>query len=430
MKERWQHITYNGKCPDEATLMLYHDGALSSTEMFQVENHLASCDMCRDFAEGLLLISSEELTKAEIEIKEKIAKSLDANKKLTPIFSLKRIAVAASVLLVIALGSLFFIQQQPDAKEELAYQQEVPELITSPPLLLEEELKVEDLEPVILPSRLAPVEITHSPELQDLVVEDFDVLEIEENLEVADVFVASAHIYDSIQDSATEQLSGINLASIPSQKNVVIRGTTTLTRQPASAGKVIQGKVTTASSDEPLPGVVVLLKGSSNGTLTDVDGNFELQVPTGTETLEFSFIGFNPKTIKIDNNQQIEVKMEESLMALSEVVVVGYGTRNKRSITASSVAIQEESSEKEDLMLALKTELKHNPDDHLTLIKLTKLNLQENQKSEALAYLTKLQTVITEPNDTERLNATEQFIQSNRFARAIRELNKWIGELE
>lgn len=98
-------------------------------------------------------------------------------------------------------------------------------------------------------------------------------------------------------------------------------------------GKVIDSK------KEPLIGVNVLQKGTTNGTITDFDGNFTLSVPSGS-TLHFSYIGFKEKEVTAAAN--LVVEMSEDTETLEEVVVVGYGTQKKGSLTGAVTAVKSE----------------------------------------------------------------------------------------
>lgn len=88
----------------------------------------------------------------------------------------------------------------------------------------------------------------------------------------------------------------------------------------------VKGKVVD-SKQEPLIGVNVVVKGTTNGTITDFDGNFILTVSKG-ETLQFSYIGFTSKDVVVTSSDLV-VEMKEDTETLDEVVVVGYGTQKK-----------------------------------------------------------------------------------------------------
>nr|WP_321355161.1 TonB-dependent receptor [uncultured Draconibacterium sp.] len=103
----------------------------------------------------------------------------------------------------------------------------------------------------------------------------------------------------------------------------------------------IKGKVTD-SSDLPLPGVSVIIKGTMKGTVTDVDGNFVLtNIPENT-ILEFSFVGMKNQELTVAGKTNIKVVMEDETIGLDEVVAIGYGNLRKRDLTGSITSINSE----------------------------------------------------------------------------------------
>ncbi|WP_339880103.1 TonB-dependent receptor [uncultured Algoriphagus sp.] len=102
-------------------------------------------------------------------------------------------------------------------------------------------------------------------------------------------------------------------------------------------GAEIKGTVFDESGT-PLPGVTIMLQGSTMGTVSDVDGNFSIDVPEGG-VLIFSFIGFEEQVLSIGNQTTLKVTMLENLSALDEVVVVGYGSQKKVNLTGAVSAI-------------------------------------------------------------------------------------------
>src|SRR5665647_43517 len=102
----------------------------------------------------------------------------------------------------------------------------------------------------------------------------------------------------------------------------------------AFAQKAITGKVTDESGAS-VPGVSVVVKGTTTGTITDMDGKFNLTVPANTQTLSFSFIGMVSVDMPIGQNRVINVSMKSETIGVEEVVVVGYGTRLKEQLTGS-----------------------------------------------------------------------------------------------
>ncbi len=99
--------------------------------------------------------------------------------------------------------------------------------------------------------------------------------------------------------------------------------------------RTIKGKVLSASDGSALPGVMVSVKGTSIGTQTDANGDFQLTMPTGSEKLIFACIGYKTQEIKVGQDSIITVKLEDDAQALQEVVVVGYSTLQRREVTGT-----------------------------------------------------------------------------------------------
>jgi len=99
-----------------------------------------------------------------------------------------------------------------------------------------------------------------------------------------------------------------------------------------------QLKITGTVKDKdgaPLTGVNVVVTGTTQGTITDIDGKYSIEIPQGAKSLTFSFVGMEPQEITIGTLTQINVTMAESAIGLEEVVVIGYGTVKKSDVTGS-----------------------------------------------------------------------------------------------
>jgi len=104
--------------------------------------------------------------------------------------------------------------------------------------------------------------------------------------------------------------------------------------------KTITGQVTSSDDGISLPGVTVLLKGTSTGTVTDVDGNYSILVPGAAAVLTFSSVGFESQEITVGNQSVIDIVMEPDVKALDEIVITGYGSQIKRDITGSIAKVK------------------------------------------------------------------------------------------
>lgn len=108
---------------------------------------------------------------------------------------------------------------------------------------------------------------------------------------------------------------------------------------------IFQQEITGTVVDEnglPLPGVNIIEKGTSNGTMTDFDGNYSITVSSGDAILVFSSIGFESKEIAVGDQSQIDVNMAISMDSLNEVVVIGYGTTQKRDLTGAVASVSDD----------------------------------------------------------------------------------------
>jgi Ca-activated chloride channel family protein len=108
--------------------------------------------------------------------------------------------------------------------------------------------------------------------------------------------------------------------------------------------RTITGIVTSASDGSALPGVTVILKGTTTATSTDYSGAYKITVPSSGGILIFSFIGFKSKEIKIGKTNTLNAELEYEVHQLSEVVVVGYSVKSRKSVTGSVSVIDSKTS--------------------------------------------------------------------------------------
>lgn len=104
----------------------------------------------------------------------------------------------------------------------------------------------------------------------------------------------------------------------------------------------VTGQVISSTDDTAIPGVSIVVKGTTVGTVTDANGNYSLTIPEGGTTLVFSFVGMTTQEVPIGNQTVINVSMAEDAIGLEEVVAIGYGTRAKSDLTGSISQISSE----------------------------------------------------------------------------------------
>ncbi|WP_339895754.1 TonB-dependent receptor [uncultured Algibacter sp.] len=108
--------------------------------------------------------------------------------------------------------------------------------------------------------------------------------------------------------------------------------------------KSVSGIVTSAEDNMSVPGVNVIVQGTTRGTSTDFDGNYSIKVSQG-ETLEYSSLGFKTVYIQIQNQTEINVTLESDIAALDEIVVIGYGQMRSKDLTSAITTIKAEELE-------------------------------------------------------------------------------------
>lgn len=101
----------------------------------------------------------------------------------------------------------------------------------------------------------------------------------------------------------------------------------------------VKGTITDQKGN-PIPGATIVIKGTTQGTTSDVNGNYFLETNNTQATLIFSFVGYKSQEVAVANKSQINVSMEESVLGLEEVVVVGYGTQKKVATTSSIATVK------------------------------------------------------------------------------------------
>src|SRR5699024_4662943 len=107
----------------------------------------------------------------------------------------------------------------------------------------------------------------------------------------------------------------------------------------------VSGIVTDAQTDETLPGVNILVKGTSTGASTDADGAFQLIMASLQDTIVVSYIGYQTKEVPISGRMELKIALQPQAISGEEVVVVGYGEQSRRKITSSVSSVNMEDVE-------------------------------------------------------------------------------------
>ncbi len=142
----------------------------------------------------------------------------------------------------------------------------------------------------------------------------------------------------TVSQLLTEALKGTNISYTVMDKVIVLAP---VTANSVQQQLIVTGKVT-SSDGTPLPGVNIVEKGTTNGTVTNIDGKYTITVLNPDAVLVFSYVGYLTEEITVDNKEVINMLLVEDIQSLEEVVVVGYGTVKKSDITGSLSSVTAE----------------------------------------------------------------------------------------
>jgi Ca-activated chloride channel family protein len=252
----------------------------------------------------------------------RVEEKLDKKEEKKPVFWWRKIAVAASLLLVMTLGYQLFSEEEvlfPTTNSVVESPKEVENVVPN-----KNETTEEKQEEVIAPTKNFDTENTakilkkdqQKTVVTETTVENNDYLAKEISSKADEITVSSLVLEEN---------------NLETESSLV---TTKVITNPITGEKTIKGVVSSKSDGLPLPGVNVVIKGTNNGVQTDFDGKFTLKAKLG-DRLVFSYIGFKESIVTISKKENITVTLEEDSSILQEVVVVAYGTLTKESLTGS-----------------------------------------------------------------------------------------------
>ena len=142
----------------------------------------------------------------------------------------------------------------------------------------------------------------------------------------------------TVQQAMNQLLAGTDCVVTFSNGHIIIKKQASNTTNQQS--KLVKGTIVDATG-MPVIGANVMVKGTTNGTITDMDGNFSLEAPVGA-TLVVSYVGYSNQEIKVGNQKNLSIALKEDSEALDELVVVGYMTQKKASLTGAVASMKME----------------------------------------------------------------------------------------
>ncbi|MTI38544.1 TonB family protein [Fulvivirga lutimaris] len=335
----------------------YYKGLLSEDEQHQIERLMLNSSFENEAMEGFDRYEGDllnDLNKINTQLEERISKEKNDN-----IFFY--IKIAASILLLALSTYLVHDIAKDTNKPQIAQNEPVqtPEESFEEELSLEKEIDDTEAESVpepaieknqppeekVVETRSKEIENTDSNIESDQLIADNAIIADEkevksESMEIAEIDVADDEVV--AEEFISEELVTVESTKeetarpIEARKKSVARSAAR-DEAPSAAGlamtappstSTISGKVTSIEDGQPLPGVNVVVKGTTKGAVTGIDGRFKIDDIEASEkdALVISFIGLATKEVEIGDRSQIDVQMGSDVSQLSEVVVVGYGT--------------------------------------------------------------------------------------------------------
>ena len=142
-----------------------------------------------------------------------------------------------------------------------------------------------------------------------------------------------------IEDVLNDLFKNTNFTYEVMDRHILVTSKGSVTSEVFQGGEKVTGTVYGSSDKQPIPGVTVIVKGTTVGTITDTQGKYNLNIPAGGKTLVFSFIGMTTEEVPIAGQSVIDVVMRENVVGVDEVVVIGYGTVKKSDLTGSVAVV-------------------------------------------------------------------------------------------
>lgn len=377
-------------------LRKYHQGKLESREMHLIEKMLLDDPLAVEALEGIETMDNPASSESiESDLNLQISRRTEkAKTKVVPIYQKPWNIAAALVLLLVASWLLFdipglFNPSSPESQGPIALEkstvpngseedreQKIEEeegkptpLITGDTILIAEELESEqlsedkvtqDVKNQSLKDEQTLAKITSPPvkENDRTALKEDEAVTIDQDVDLA---LGADHAEDTGEIAKPEITAQEKIRKKEAQAPVTnehrardfsrstekaaklsIDQTASRLNNPPDFQKTISGQVISAEDGQGLPGVTLSVKGSNTGVLTDINGNYRLQVNESDSILVYSFIGYETEEIIVKEQESVDIALEPDRMALEEVVVVAYGDEGESEAFIPVIGAQPE----------------------------------------------------------------------------------------
>jgi TonB family protein len=334
----------------------YLDGKLDATAMHQLERQAQDDPFLMDALEGYEKsgVKQQQLNELQNRLQQRV---IEKQRNIIP---WRMVAIAASVLIVLTLGGLWIHNNQPQKQQQIAQVDKTaikPSPLTHAPVIAENKKEIiEKSEPLAVLSsphkslsRKSRSINSYADAIKPQANANSDMLSAE--LDKADRPVTkpaekdSTPLDEALVMAYSAKRKTVNKKATDSNIVASLAGKVPgVSLKEISAKNKIQGMVVD-DRGQPLPGVVVKVKGTNTTVVTNSDGNFILNADSNKkENLTISFVGFETKELIASNNKPLKVALSPNNNSLNEVVVTGYGTQKKSTVTSSVSTVSAKTS--------------------------------------------------------------------------------------
>ncbi len=320
----------------------YFKDLLTRKERHRLEKHMMQDQFEEEAFDGMSSINHADLESDIAELHQGITRRTQVKKnRFIPLLK-----YAAAVALIISLGSIaILVKKSGTDRSKLAEQ--TKRIDSSEAIPVTVEVVQDTLKPKIAQTITAKKQKHSTGKEKAATPSRLDTKQDIEELSIDPPL--SENVLIAAQEAEVSEAAGISVSE--NYISAVARKTDgredlDLTSLSYSEEKekntiTIKGRVMEAGYEEPLPGVNVIIKGTITGTITDLEGNFSIDIPADEKsTLEFAFVGYVSEEIEISDYNNITLALTEDLVALEEVVVIGYGTQKRSDVTGAVATIE------------------------------------------------------------------------------------------
>ena len=318
-----------------------------SDEMTDAERNAFEKELQKNSFEAEAMDGSENVSSAKFENDlNELSKKISSKK---PKSRMPYFAAAATILLLITSGIIWMQlnRQQPIQKVSEVTIDKAEKKTVEPVRKESAKTEVTDdtaIEQAGEKQSEIKTRAEQAPAQKKKTEEEEKIITIEEQFAVDEAEIISKTIPGQAEEQALAKDTPVKITSNKSIELVQTKPTPfqRLNTAPAKEN-VIRGQILSDTDGLPLPGVTVIEKGTDNGTITDINGNFKIKLENDSNPVIASFIGMEPTKFQPKKDSDNIITLTTDDVALSEVVVVGYGSQQKNSVTGSTMVVPDES---------------------------------------------------------------------------------------